>query len=154
MYSSSVHLRLLSTPKGLWPCQLHYIKKYLKEKKNYENSNIFTMQKHDLLKKTTILQDIIINSITNLQFPNTSPKYHLSKKSSFRNRPIYYHTLNTISFCLGKARPTTKTRATYFFSSWIKKHPTNTPPMPSLQRISFSSFSSQQQISKPTTLYY
>jgi len=38
-----------------------YIKKYLKEKKNYENSNIETMQKYNLQKhplgKTKILQE-------------------------------------------------------------------------------------------------
>jgi hypothetical protein len=66
--------------RGVSHCGLAiYIKKYfLRQKKNYENSNISPCKniifKKILLKKTKILQDII----TNLKFQQ-NPKYHLSK---------------------------------------------------------------------------
>jgi hypothetical protein len=54
-----------------------YIKKYLKAKKNYGNSNISACKNIIFnLKETKILQDII--TLINLRFQH-KPKYQLSK---------------------------------------------------------------------------
>jgi len=46
-----------------WPCHLH-LKSILRQKKNYENSNISPCKKYNvqknLLRETKILQDIIL----------------------------------------------------------------------------------------------
>jgi len=60
-----------------------YITKYLKAKEELWKLKYFTpCKKYNLqkilLKKTKILQDIIITLITNLKFQH-NPKYHLSK---------------------------------------------------------------------------
>jgi hypothetical protein len=59
------------------------LKGTLRQKKNYENSNIyFTMQKYNLpktpLKEAKINPSREYNSITNPKFQH-KPKYHLSK---------------------------------------------------------------------------
>jgi hypothetical protein len=73
-----------SLARGVSHCGLvsFTLKSILRQKKNYENSNISPgIQKHNLqknpLKETKILQDII-KPITNLKFQD-KPKYHLSK---------------------------------------------------------------------------
>jgi hypothetical protein len=66
------------------------LKSILRQKKNYENSNISPCQniifKKNPIKETKILQDII--TLTNLKFQKFQhkPKYHLSK-ISYKNRP-------------------------------------------------------------------
>jgi hypothetical protein len=65
-------------------------KSILRQKKNYENSNISPCQniifKNNPIKEIKILQDII--TLTNLKFQKFQhkPKYHLSK-ISYKNRP-------------------------------------------------------------------
>jgi len=57
------------------------LKSILRQKKNYENSNISPMQKYTLqkspLKETKIIQDVT-TLVTNLKFQH-KPKYHLSE---------------------------------------------------------------------------
>jgi len=59
-----------------------YIKKYLRQKKNYGKFKYFTMQKYNLQKKSSKRNQnpsrYHINSINNLKFQH-KPKYHLSK---------------------------------------------------------------------------
>jgi hypothetical protein len=57
-----------------------YIKKYLKAKKNYGNSNISPCKDIDLQKSSKRNQNPsrYYDSITNLKFQH-KPKYHLSK---------------------------------------------------------------------------
>jgi hypothetical protein len=67
------------------------LKKYLKgKKKNYGKLKYFTMQKYNLqkiLSKRYQNPSRYYNSGTNLKFQH-KPKHHLSKKSSYTNRPI------------------------------------------------------------------
>jgi hypothetical protein len=66
-----------------------YIKNYLQAKEELWKLKYFTIQKYNLpknpLKQTKILQDIITLVIINLKFQH-KPKYHLSRKSSYKNR--------------------------------------------------------------------
>jgi hypothetical protein len=69
-----------------------YIKKYIRQKKNYGNSNIspckyIIFQKSS--KKNQNLPRDYNSIITNLKFQH-KPKYSLFKKSSYKNRPIRY----------------------------------------------------------------
>jgi len=82
-----VNLDLLNITRGVCVCGLAiYIKKYLKAKEEeflMETQLHFTMQKHNLQKKTSKTTKIpsryYYNSIiTNLKFQH-KPKYHLSK---------------------------------------------------------------------------
>ncbi len=56
-----------------------------------ENSNNFTIPKYNLqknpLKETQKSFKIFITSVTNLKFQHKKPKYHVSKKSLYKNRP-------------------------------------------------------------------
>ncbi len=67
------------------------LKKYLKAKEELWKLKHFIMQKYNLqkkpLKETKILQDIT-TLLTNLKFQN-KPKYHLSKKSSYKNIDLF-----------------------------------------------------------------
>jgi hypothetical protein len=72
----------------LWPCHLHK-KGILRQKKNYENSNISPC-KNIIFKKSSKRNhnpSRYYNSITNLKFQH-KPKYIIFQKSSYKNRPI------------------------------------------------------------------
>ncbi len=76
----------------LWPCHLHF-KKYLKAKEELWKLKYFTMQWYNLqlkknpLKRTKILQDIIITLQQLISSFNTSQNT-IFQKSSYKNRPI------------------------------------------------------------------
>jgi len=67
------------------------LKSILRQKKNYGNSNIFTMQKYGLPKipliETKILQDIITRELISSLFQH-EPKYHLFKNPHIKIKPI------------------------------------------------------------------
>ncbi len=108
---------ILQQPPHLEPCFMQqggvchtlalsfiYIKKCVwRQKKNYENANISACKKYNLQKnpqkETKILQDIIINSITNLKF-QLKPKYIIFQKSSYRRRSCLYLFVAEISYKL------------------------------------------------------
>jgi len=69
------------------------LKSILRQKKNYECSNIFTMQKYNLqknpLKETKILQDITtLELISSFQH---KPKFHLSKILILKKWTYHYY---------------------------------------------------------------
>jgi hypothetical protein len=65
-----------------WDLAIYIKKDILRQKKNYGNSNNFTMPKYNLaknpLKETKNPSRYYYNSRTNLKFQH-KPKYHLSK---------------------------------------------------------------------------
>jgi hypothetical protein len=64
------------------------LKSILRQKKNYRNSNI-SPYKNTIFKKSSSKRNQnpsrYYNSITNLKFRQHKQKYHLSKKSSYKN---------------------------------------------------------------------
>jgi hypothetical protein len=82
----------------LWPCHLHFFKKYLKAKKKEElwKFKYFTMQKNIIFPKTKSSKrnqnpSRYHNSITNLNFQHKPNLYFIFQKSSYQNRPIIFY---------------------------------------------------------------